>query len=171
LKRATLLLATVLLAGTALAPAVRAQGSGLLAPSTPDTGIPGGSLPSLGDDDATPATPPPGGLPDATTPRGGIYSGTDLPPVPGNRQPIICPIVHAGRLLASSDVYDGPPLRGTLMRVHDQKWTLPPHDWPGDAYYLSCEYGYDRPPFGVRLPAYVRTCSRPNDDPVQVACR
>jgi hypothetical protein len=167
-KRGAFLLAAVLAAGTALAPGVRAQGTGLPPPSVPDTGT---ALPGLGDP-SVPAKPSsPGGMPDATAPRGGIYSGTDLPPVPGSRQPILCPIVHAGRLLASSDVYDGTPLRGTLMRAHDKIWTLPPHEWPGDAYYISCEYGYDRPPLGIRLPQYVRSCRRPNDDPVQVACR
>jgi hypothetical protein len=49
-------------------------------------------------------------------------------------------------------------------------WKLTPHSWPGDAYYLSCEYGEDRPPLGIRLPQRVRECRRPKDDMTQVSC-
>ena len=169
-----LLLALALLAGPALAQGALAQGAPAQGAGLPGMTLPGSIAPSMPaplPDDENPSASAPQASPDVTAPGSQVYTGTGLPPVPGSTPPITCPIVHGGRLLASSDVYDGPPLRGNLVPQRNRKWHLKPHDWPGNAYYLSCEYGYDRPPLGIRLPARVKTCIRPNGDPVQVACK
>ncbi|MDE2332958.1 MAG: hypothetical protein KGK10_00295 [Rhodospirillales bacterium] len=128
------------------------------------TGALGGGLPGL--ESGSAITSPP-----SVNPGARIYTGTGLPPLPGSIAPLTCPTVHGGRLLVRSDVYNGPPMRGSVMPLRNGKWSLPPHNWPGDAYFISCEYGYDRPPLGIRLPQRVRVCKRPADDPTQVACR
>ena len=128
--------------------------------SAPDTGMPDASAPDA-------STPEAGGVP---APGNAIYSGTGLPPLPGSAPAFTCPTMHGGRLLASSDVYDGTPLRGMPVPSREGEWKLAPHSWPGDAYYLSCEYGVDRPPLGIRLPQRVRACRRSKDDPTQVSC-
>ncbi len=160
----------------ALLPGAAAPAPGLPGTGLPDTGLPGTGLPGLG----TPAAGLPGlgsgsdvapAAPAPANPGARIYTGTGLPPLPGSIQPFTCPTVHGGRLLVASDVYDGSPLRGSLMPSRNGKWSLPPHNWPGNAYFISCEYGYDRPPLGIRLPQRVRVCKRPTDDPTQVACR
>lgn len=188
MRRAAILLAACLFAGPALAQGTGVPGTGIPGTGTQAPGIPGGSqsnmglpdagapgagmpapaVPDLGDDST--ASPPPNPGSPGTSPGSHIYTGTDLPPVPGSAMPFTCPTVHGGRLLASSDIYDGTPLRGTLMPPRNDKWTLPPHEWPGNFYYISCEYGYDRPPLGIRLPPRVKTCARPAEDPTQVAC-
>jgi hypothetical protein len=185
LTRAAILLAASLFAGAALAqgtglPGTGLPGTGLPGTGLPGTGLPGTSLPGMGgpgaaipglgtDEGTSPSAPNPNASGDLT-PSSKIYTGTGLPPLPGSRQPITCPTVHGGRLIASSDVYDGSPMRGTLMPQRNGKWNLPPHDWPGNAYFISCEYGYDRPPLGIRLPQRISACERPKGDPTQVAC-
>jgi hypothetical protein len=169
LTRVAVLFAASLFAGTALA-----QGTGLPGTSLPGMGVPGAGIPGLGTGDSTNPSNRSEQAPGTSTnnaPSSRLYTGTGLPPLPGSRMAITCPTVHGGRLLVSSDVYNGSPIRGTLMPQHGGKWSLPPHDWPGDAYFISCEYGYDRPPLGIRLPQHVRACERPKDDPMQVSCR
>ncbi len=156
----------------AVTPGARVPGATMPAPSMPVPNIPGLSIPgpnipgSIFTGGGMPGSPSTGaaspGLsssPDA--PPGGIgqlYGGTGLPPVPGTALPFTCPAKDGGRALATSHVYDGSPLRGMPLPGVRGTWTLRPHNWPGNAYYIDCEYGLDRPPLGIRLPSHVRSC-------------
>ncbi len=152
------------------------NGTGAGAATAPST-APGGIVPKTGIYTGTSPLPLPGTTttpsiaPGGIVPNTGIYTGTGPLPMPGGGMVYTCPTVHGGRLLVGSHIYDGPPLDGTLMPNRNGKWHLPPHDWPGHAYYLSCEYGYDRPPLGIRLPQHVGACRRPTGDTTQVTCR
>lgn len=169
-------LITALLAGPALAqglpeptpgvPRVTLPNTNTLVPQAPVGGIVGYG--------GTGSGAGPGTTPDATggiVPPTGIYTGTSLAPGPGAVVPYTCPAEHGGRTIASSDVYDGPPMTGRLVAQSGGAWRLKPHAWPGDSYYLSCEYGLDRPPLGVRLPARIRECKRPVGSIKQVVCK
>ncbi len=185
------------LPGAAL-PGQGASGTGVPGMGVPDFGLPGlgtggdagaggsGAPPSIAPGGIVPrtgiytgtnplplpgTTPPQAIAPGGIVPKSGIYVGTGPAPLPGSSAPFTCPTFHGARLLVSSHIYDGPPLNGTLMPDRNGIWHLPPHDWPGHAYYLSCDYGYDRPPLGIRLPQHVRSCKRPTGDPTQVTCR
>lgn len=146
-----------------------ASGGGIPGLAIPGLAIPGPNIPGSifsgtgMPNTFSPGTSAPGGV-------GQLYGGTGLPPLPGTALPFTCPTVMGGRLLATSDVYDGPPLRGMPAPGRGGAWTLRRHNWPGNAYYLDCEYGLDRPPLGIRLPSHVRSCKRPRGQPHQIIC-
>ena len=148
-------------------------GATLPAPTIPSTPAPGGivgptpGITGMGSgENGMPAAR--GGIVGPTT---GVYTGTNLAPMPGAALPFTCPKEHGGRRLASSDVYDGPPMTGNLVIQTGGAWHLKPQEWPGNAYYISCEYGVDRPPLGVRLPARIHECKRPLGSTTEVVCK
>ncbi len=160
-------------------PGATMPGSAIPVPNIPGLTIPGPNIPGsiftgggMPGDSATGAASP-GGSSSPDAPPGGIgqlYGGTGLPPVPGTALPFTCPTKYGGRRLETSDIYDGSPMRGMPLPSVRGTWTLRPHDWPGNAYYIDCEYGLDRPPLGIRLPANIRSCKRPRGKPHQVVC-